>query len=170
MLLVLQTIKQSCFTLLVAGLFLSPLQAHAKPIYQWKMAETWPKDFPIFGDAAKRFVENVKVLSGGRMEVITESREIHKQPFGVFDLVQKGEYEMGHSASFYWKDKDINTAFFTSLPMGLTTIEQYGWFYHGGGQTLMQNMVYYHFLAVIRGCKWAAGLINPLIRWKTYRV
>lgn len=122
------------------GFFLMSLSSvHAKPQYKWRLAETWPKDFPIFGDAVKRFVKNVEQLSGGRMVVVNETREKHQKPFGVFDLVREGDYQMGHSASFYWNKKDINTAFFTAIPMGMTSVEQYGWFYYGGGLDLMQK-------------------------------
>ncbi|MGH1428066.1 MAG: TRAP transporter substrate-binding protein [Arenicella sp.] len=113
--------------------------AQSQSTYQWKIAETWPKDFPLFGDAVKKFIDNVTLLSNGRLNIKSEARDVHKKPLGVFDMVKEGDYEMGHSASFYWKDKDINTAFFTSLPMGLTAVEQYGWFYYGGGQSLMEK-------------------------------
>jgi len=126
-------------TILLSIFIVSPSLAQSNKVYKWKIAETWPKDFPIFGDAVKRFIENVDALSAGRMQIVSEARDVHKKPFGVFDMVADGEYAMGHSASFYWNKKDINTAFFTSLPMGLTTVEQYGWFYHGGGQELMQK-------------------------------
>jgi TRAP-type mannitol/chloroaromatic compound transport system substrate-binding protein len=46
---------------------------------------------------------------------------------------------MGHSASYYWKGKDINTLPFTTMPFGMTAPEQYAWFYYGGGMELMQK-------------------------------
>ena len=46
----------------------------------------------------------------------------------------------GHTASYYWKGKDINTLPFTSMPFGLTSPEQYSWFYHGGGMELMKKV------------------------------
>ena len=52
-----------------------------------------------------------------------------------------GQYDMGHSASYYWKGKVPNTLYFTTMPFGMTAPEQYGWFYQGGGMELM-NKVY----------------------------
>jgi TRAP-type mannitol/chloroaromatic compound transport system substrate-binding protein len=46
---------------------------------------------------------------------------------------------MAHSASYYWKGKDINLLPFTTMPFGMTTPEQYAWFYYGGGMELMQK-------------------------------
>ncbi len=59
-------------------------------------------------------------------------------------MVKGGQYDMGHSASYYWKGKDINTLPFTSMPFGLTSPEQYAWFYHGGGLELMQKVYNKH--------------------------
>ena len=50
------------------------------------------------------------------------------------------QYEMGHSASYYWKGKDANTMFFTTMPFGMIAPEQYAWFYYGGGMELMKNV------------------------------
>jgi len=47
---------------------------------------------------------------------------------------------MGHSASYYWKGKDFNTLFFTTVPFGMTTAEQNAWFYFGGGRELMTEV------------------------------
>ena len=54
-------------------------------------------------------------------------------------MVKLGQYEMGHSASYYWKGKDINLLPFTTMPFGMTTPEQYAWFYYGGGMELMEK-------------------------------
>jgi TRAP-type mannitol/chloroaromatic compound transport system substrate-binding protein len=47
---------------------------------------------------------------------------------------------MGHSASYYWKGKVPNTLYFTTMPFGMSTPEQYGWFYEGDGMELMQKV------------------------------
>ncbi len=47
---------------------------------------------------------------------------------------------MGHSASYYWKGKDITSVFFTTVPFGMNMAEQNSWFYFGGGMTLMQKL------------------------------
>ena len=108
--------------------------------FQWRLAETWPKDFPLFGDAVKKMVAHVDQLSNGRLKIEIVSSEQHKKPQGVFELVQNsGGYEMGHSASYYWKDRDVNMLFFTTLPFGMTAVEQYSWFYNAGGLELMQR-------------------------------
>lgn len=107
---------------------------------RWKLAETWGPNFPVFGDASKNMARMVNEMSDGRFTIRIDSANKHKAPFGVFDFVKNGQYQMGHSASYYWKGKDINTLFFTTLPFGMTSPEQYAWFYHGGGMELMQKV------------------------------
>ncbi len=112
----------------------------ADKVYRLKLAETWPSNFPIFGDATKNFAKMAEVMSNGRLKITIDSKNKHKAPFGVFDMVRGGQYDMGHSASYYWKGKDQNTLFFTTMPFGMTAPEQYGWFYFGGGMELMKKV------------------------------
>ena len=108
----------------------------AGKVIKWRLAETWPSNFPIFGDAAKQMAANVKEMSNGRLLITIDSKNKHKSALGIFDFVRSGRYQMGHSASYYWKGKDINTLFFTTMPLGMITAEQYAWYYYGGGEQL----------------------------------
>jgi TRAP-type mannitol/chloroaromatic compound transport system substrate-binding protein len=82
----------------------------------------------------------VKEMSGGRFDIRIDSSNRHKSPLGIFDFVKTGQYQMGHSGSYYWKGKNFNTLFFTTIPFGMTAPEQYAWFYHGGGMELMAEV------------------------------
>ena len=114
--------------------------AQDEKVYRWKLAETWGPNFPIFGDATKNMARMVEEMSGGQFIIRIDSSNKHKSAFGIFDFVRTGQYEMGHSASYYWKGKDINTMAFTTLPFGMTAPEQYAWFYYGGGMELMKEV------------------------------
>ena len=122
-----------------AVLLVSGSAAAADKVYRLKLAETWAANFPIFGDAPKNMAAMAEKMSNGRLKITIDSSNKHKAALGIFDMVKAGQYDMGHSASYYWKGKDINTLFFTTMPFGMTTPEQYGWFYHGGGMELMQE-------------------------------
>jgi TRAP-type mannitol/chloroaromatic compound transport system substrate-binding protein len=108
--------------------------------YHWRLAETWGPNFPIFGDATKNMAAMVKKMSNGRLIIQIDSSNKHKSALGIFDFVKQGQYQMGHSASYYWKGKDFNTMFFTTMPFGMTAPEQYAWFYYGGGMELMKEV------------------------------
>lgn len=126
--------------LLVSVAFSSLLHASENKKVRWRLAETWGPNFPVFGDASKNMAELVKKMSNGRFTIRIDSANKHKSALGIFDFVKNGQYQMGHSASYYWKGKDFNTMFFTTVPFGMTTPEQYAWFYHGGGMELMKSV------------------------------
>jgi len=129
-------------SLIFAGGFLH--KADAAPKYRWKLAQTWGTGFPIFGDAVIKMADMVKEMSNGEMEIRIDSSNKHKAAFGILDMVNAGQYEMGHSASYYWKGKDISTMPFTTMPFGMIAPEQYAWFYYGGGMQLMEEVYAKH--------------------------
>jgi len=128
--------------LLLGSGFLS--KAEAAPKYRWRLAMTWGTGFPIFGDAVDKMAEMVNQMSNGEMEIRVDSANKHKSAFGILDMVKEGQYEMGHSASYYWKGKDISTMPFTTMPFGMIAPEQYAWFYYGGGMDLMKKVYEKH--------------------------
>ena len=111
-----------------------------KEVIVWKLAQTWGTGFPIFGDAVIKMADLVKEMSGGELEIRIDSANKHKAALGILDMVNAGQYEMGHSASYYWKGKDPNTMFFSTMPLGMIAPEQYAWFYYGGGMELMKKV------------------------------
>ncbi len=119
--------------------------------YTLKLAETWPSNFPIFGDATKKFKQLAEAMSNGRLKIRIDSKNKHKSALGIFDFVKSGQYDLGHSGSYYWKGKDINTLFFTSMPFGMTATEQHAWFEYGGGQELMDKVYAKHGIKSIIG-------------------
>jgi TRAP-type mannitol/chloroaromatic compound transport system substrate-binding protein len=119
-------------------------QAPEKKVYNWKLAMTWPDNFPIFSNAVKNVAEKVKVMSDSRLLIDIDGANKHKAPLGILDMVNAGQYQMGHTASYYWKGKDPSTMFFTTMPFGMTAPEQYAWFYYGGGMDLMQKVYAKH--------------------------
>ncbi len=124
----------ACFALL------STSAVADEKVYRLKLAETWGPNFPIFGDTTKNMAAMAEKMSNGRLQIRIDSANKHKAPLGVFDMVKSGQYDLGHSASYYWKGKVPNTLYFTSMPFGMTAPEQYAWFYHGGGMELMEKV------------------------------
>ncbi len=124
----------------ICGMVVAAGAQAADKVYRLKMAETWQTDFPIFGDAPRNMAAMAEKMSNGRLIITIDSANKHKSPFGVFDMVRAGQYDLGHSASYYWKGKVPNTLYFTTMPFGMTAPEQYSWFYHGGGMELMDKV------------------------------
>ncbi|NLO16873.1 MAG: TRAP transporter substrate-binding protein [Arcobacter butzleri] len=144
-------IKTSALTTVGAISVPNILTASQKAKYSWKIALTWPQNMGIFVDSAVNFAKNVEVMSGGTITIRVDAAEKHKAPLNIFDLVRGGQYEMGHSASYYWKGKESSTVFFTSVPFGMTAQEQNAWFYFGGGMELMDEVYAKHGLYSFNG-------------------
>ncbi|MDG3085717.1 TRAP transporter substrate-binding protein [Vibrio hannami] len=139
-------------TVSLAAIAAFSLSAHsAEKVYRLKLAETWGPNTPILGDASKNMAKLANEMSNGRLQIRIDSANKHKAPFGVFDMVKSGQYDLGHSSSYYWKGKVPNTLFFSSMPFGMMTTEQYAWFYRGGGMELMQEVYSPHNLLSFPG-------------------
>ncbi|RXJ64238.1 ABC transporter substrate-binding protein [Halarcobacter anaerophilus] len=131
-----KTTKLLVAAALVTGMGTS---AMAKKVYKWKLATTWGPTLSPFIDAPKNLAKIVEEMSDGRLIIRVDAANKHKSPLGVLDMVKGGQYEMAHTASYYWKGKDINLLPFTTMPFGMTAPEQYSWFYYGGGMELMEK-------------------------------
>lgn len=120
-------------------------------VYRLKLAETWGPNTPILGDATKNMAQLAEEMSNGRLQIRIDSANKHKAPLGIFDMVKSGQYDLGHSSSYYWKGKVPNTLYFSSMPFGMISTEQYAWFYRGGGMELMEKVYAPHNLLSFPG-------------------
>jgi TRAP-type mannitol/chloroaromatic compound transport system substrate-binding protein len=123
--------------LFVVALLASPAMAEKK--VRWKLAMTWSSTLTPFSTAPMNLAQMVEEMSDGNFVIKVEGAEKHKAALGILDMTKGGQYEMGHSASYYWKGKDISTVFYCTVPFGMNVDEQNAWFYHGGGMELMQK-------------------------------
>lgn len=123
----------------LAALALLATPALAEKTVKWKLAMTWSSTLTPLASPPLKLAKLLDAMSGGKFQLKVEGSEKHKAALGILDMVKGGQYEMGHSASYYWKGKDIAMVFFTSVPFGMTADEQYAWFYYGGGMELMQE-------------------------------
>ena len=111
-----------------------------KGLKEFRMATSWPKDFPGLGQMANRFAEGLGRISEGRMNVKVYAAGELVGATECFDAVSTGAADMYHSAEYYWQGKSKGFSFFTAVPMGMTAAEIMGWIYHGGGQELWDNL------------------------------
>jgi TRAP-type mannitol/chloroaromatic compound transport system substrate-binding protein len=107
---------------------------------RWRMVTSWPKRLPGPGLSAERVAERVAKLSGGRLQIQVFAAGEVVPALEVLDAVGGGVAEMGHTAAFYWQGKQQATAFFTTVPFGLTPSEHVAWVDAGGGQALWDEL------------------------------
>jgi len=126
-----------CLALILC--ILPATSAFAEKKVRWKLAMTWSSTLTPFATAPLNLAKMVEEMSDGNFIIRVEGAEKHKAALGILDMTKGGQYEMGHTASYYWKGKDITTVFFCTVPFGMNVNEQNAWFYHGGGMELMQK-------------------------------
>jgi len=127
--------------LLILGLSASfTTQSFAAEKVKWKLAMTWPKTLTPLSTVPLRVSALVKEMSGGNFTIKVHGRGTHKAPLGILNMVKNKNYEMGHSSSYYYKGQDIATVLLTTAPFGMTTAEQYAWYYYGGGEALTKKV------------------------------
>jgi len=107
--------------------------------YHWKMATTWPKNYPGLGLAAENFARSVEEMSAGRLTVHVYGAGEIVPAMEVFDAVSQGAVDAGHGAAYYWKGKVPSAVFFTAVPFGMTAQEMNGWLHYGGGIELWRE-------------------------------
>ena len=76
---------------------------------KWKLATTWGSTLTPFIDAPTNMAKLVErcLMEDLQSELMHQIK--HKAALGILDMVKGGQYDMGHSASYYWKGKDIDT-------------------------------------------------------------
>jgi len=127
-------------------------QAQAKEkVYKLKLAATWGKNLHPLIDASVNMAKMAEEMSNGQLKIRVDSSSKHKAPLGILDMVKGGQYDMGHTTSYFYKGKDINTLPFTTMPFGMTASEQYSWYYHGGGMELLNKVYSKHGLLAFPG-------------------
>ena len=124
----------------LAALLILTTPALAEKKVRWKLAMTWTSTLEPLANAGPWLAKMVSDMTDGNFEIRFEGAEKHKAGLGILDMVKGGQYEMGHTASYYWKGKDVTTTFFTTAPFSMTASEQYAWYYYGGGLDLMQKV------------------------------
>lgn len=119
--------------------------------YRLKLASTWESTTPILGQTAKELSKLAEQMSNGRLKIKVDYPSKHKSPFAILDFVKNGQYDMGYTASYYYKGKDPKTMFFTAVPFGLSADEQHAWYEFGGGKELEEEVYNQYNIKVFRG-------------------
>lgn len=107
--------------------------------FRWKMATTWPPNFPILGEGCNMFAQWVTEMSGGRMEVTVYGGGELIPALEIFDAVSNGAIELGHGASYYWAGKIPSAQFFSTVPFGMNAQQMNAWLLSGGGIELWKK-------------------------------
>ncbi len=124
-----------------AGLALSPAVAKEEnPKIRWRLSSGFPKNLDILYNASVMLSERISALTNGQFEIQVFAANEIVPATQVFDAVQQGTVEIGHTASYYFHGKNKALSIDTTLPFGMTTRMQNAWLIEGGGLELMREL------------------------------
>ncbi len=114
-------------------------QGAGLPTISWRMAASWPKSLDTLFGGAEHIAKRVSDATGGKFTIKVFAAGEIVGGLQVFDAVQAGTVECGHTAAYYYFGKDQTFAFGTSIPFGLNARQQFAFMHHGGGLELMRD-------------------------------
>lgn len=113
---------------------------------RWKLASAYTSETPILGELIERFIDNLDVLSGGDIRIQYFEPNALVPPLEIFDAVAQGSVDAGYSTPGFWAGKDAALQLFASVPFGPAAPEYMAWYYHGGGEALLDELYAAHNL------------------------
>ena len=131
----------------VGSILTTPAEAQRK--VQWKMASAFGSKLPHLGTSATRFADNVKVMSGGSLELKFFEPGALGPALECFDAVSKGSVESCWTTPGYHTGKYPALAFFTTVPFGPQIGEFLAWKWFGGGNELRNEIYAKHNLIAL---------------------
>jgi TRAP-type mannitol/chloroaromatic compound transport system substrate-binding protein len=123
--------------------------ADAQARVRWKMQSTFPGTMVTLGTSGKYFSDQVKLTSGGRIDIQFFDPGKLVPALQVFDAVRTGGVDAGWSAAGYWIGKIPAGALFTAVPFGPGIGEYLAWIYEGNGLKLWQELYAKHGLTTL---------------------
>ena len=119
------------------AIFMAPMIA-AKEV-TWKVPTSVPEGSFFYNNFLKRFNDHLAVYSEGELKLRTFGAGVVVPAFQVYEAVQDGIVEAGHSTSSYLVNQDPTNAIFAGFPGGMSPEATITWLYEGGGLESLQQ-------------------------------
>ena len=114
-----------------------------KPV-NLKLASTYPSALIILGTMAKRFQEQIELISGGNIKFSFFEPGALSPPLETFDAVSYGALDSAWSSPGFWSGKVPALQTFAAIPFGPDSPEYMAWYYNGGGQKIFEDIYHKH--------------------------
>ncbi|WP_019646391.1 TRAP transporter substrate-binding protein DctP [Novispirillum itersonii] len=124
----------------VAAFVLGLSQAQAAdPVVSWRMPAAVPEGSFFYNNFMQRFADNTDRLTAGRVKIQPFGAGVVVPAFKVYESVQDGVVEAGHSTPSFLVNADPTNAIFASFPGGMGPEGTLTWLYEAGGEKLLQD-------------------------------
>ena len=135
--------------------FVSPAMA-ADPVVKWKVQTPWPKALWQH-KTAEIWAQDVEKISGGRMKIDLFAAGEIVPAFEVFNAVQRGTLDAGHTWAGYVIGKYPAATLFAATPAFFDLLGYWTWMQAGGGKELWQETYGKALKVFPAGMLWAEG-------------
>ena len=109
-----------------------------------KFASTYPSSLIILGTMAKRFEEQIHLISGGNITFRFFEPGALAPPLETFDAVSYGALDSAWSSPGFWSGKVPALQMFAAVPFGPDAPEYMAWYYNGGGKEIHEDIYHKH--------------------------
>ncbi|MBM3490233.1 MAG: TRAP transporter substrate-binding protein [Alphaproteobacteria bacterium] len=116
-------------------------QASADKV-RWKLGSSYPSNLDVIGENITRYVENVKTMTNGDVELRFFEPGALVPALQVFDAVSTGAIDASYTTPGFHAGKFPAGTFFASVPFGPGVNEYVAWMRFGGGNELYREL--YH--------------------------
>jgi TRAP-type mannitol/chloroaromatic compound transport system substrate-binding protein len=131
-------------TALLAGVFGLGLavadHATAQEKYRWKLGSAYSSSLDVIGENIKRYLDDVKVMSDGRLDIHFFEPGALVPALQAFDAVSAGSIDASYTSPGFHAGKFPAASFFGSVPFGPSVNEYVAWMYFGGGGKLYNEL------------------------------
>jgi len=124
-----------------AGVVAAPAVAQTMPEIRWRLTSSFPKSLDTIYGAAETFAKAVAEATDGKFQIQCFAGGEIVPPLQALDAVQNNTVEACHTFMNYNWGKDPTFAFGTAVPFGLNSRQMNSWFYHGGGNQLIDEFL-----------------------------
>ena len=117
----------------------APAIAQTTPAVRWRLTSSYPKSLDTVYGGAEMLADRVRKLTDGKFDIRVFAAGEIVPGLQAMDAVQNNAVECCHTNSYYYIGKNMAFGFETALPFGMTTRQQNGWIYYGGGMELLRE-------------------------------
>ncbi|MGD8430761.1 MAG: TRAP transporter substrate-binding protein [Ectothiorhodospiraceae bacterium] len=114
--------------------------ANAADSVRWKMPIAFASNLPALGTPSQYVAKHLNTMSGGKVQVRVYEPGKLVPPFDILDAVSSGKVGAGYTWIGYDQGKIPSLPLFSAVPFGLKPWAFTAWYYHGGGQEMLQEV------------------------------
>lgn len=131
--------KKSVMAVLALSLVLVAAAPGVQAQTKWRMPAAVPEGSFFYETFMKKFAENVKLLTDGKVIIEPYGAGVLTPAFKVYEAVADGTVEAGATTPSYLVNQDPTNAIFADFPGGMSPEATLTWLYEGGGEKMLKD-------------------------------